>query len=43
MDEINIRRIINETRLRARNICLSAAELAFDFQSTIIQAPLYAF
>ena len=37
MDEINIRRIINETRLRARNICLSAAELAFVFQTDILK------
>ena len=37
MDEINIRRIIHETRLRTRNVCLSAAELAFVFQTDILK------
>ena len=37
MDEIHIRRIINETRLTTRNVCLSAAELAFVFQTSILK------
>ena len=37
MDEINIRRIINETRLTTRNVCLSAAELFFVFQTPILK------
>ena len=37
MDEIHTRRIINETRLTTRNVCLSAAELAFVFQTLILK------
>ena len=37
MNEINIRRVINETRLRARNICLSAPEVLFVFQTDMLK------
>ena len=37
MDEMPIRHVINETRLTTRNICLSAAELFFVFQTPILK------